>query len=110
MKQYVIDELRSEDYEKIKVYLDKNLHLSGIPGIFWIHLDKRILNDIQADHSDCQPFYFALELEQSRMTCEFLVRSAKRIRCNCIEYADEKQRNWLIGVVDAIFEKLKIKI
>jgi hypothetical protein len=44
------------------------------------------------------------------MVCEFLVRSPKRIRCDCIAYATEAQRNWLIDVVDAMLEAVGITI
>lgn len=109
MKQYVIDELRPADYEKILTYLDKNLDASGIDGIYWIPLSRDILSNIQAEHTECQPFYFAINLEQTVMACELLVRSKNIIRCNCIGYATEKQRNWFIQTVDAIFERLEIK-
>ena len=109
MKQYVIDELRPADYEKIKAYLDENLDASGVDGIYWIPLDQDILSNIQAEHIECQPFCFAINLEPTVMACELLVRSKNTIRCNCIGYATEKQHNWFIQVVDAIFEKLEIK-
>jgi hypothetical protein len=108
MKQYVIDELRPEDYEKIKAYLDENFGSSGVDGIYWIPLDKSILTDVQAEHTKCQPFYFAIDIEQNRMACELLVRTRSRMRCNCISYATENQLIWLIRFVDAIFEKLGI--
>lgn len=109
MKQYVIDELRPADYEKIRAYLDENLDASSVDGIYWIPLDQDILSNIQAEHIECQPFYFAINLEPTVMACELLVRSKNTIRCDCIGYATEKQRNWFILVVDAIFEKLEIK-
>ncbi len=108
MKQYVIDELRPEDYEKIKAYLDENFGSSGVDGIYWMPLDISILTDVQAEHTKCQPFYFAIDIEQNRMACELLVRTRSRVRCNCISYATENQLIWLIRIVDAIFEKLGI--
>jgi hypothetical protein len=110
MKQYVIDELRYPDFEKIKGYLDENFASSGVDGIYWIPVEVELLSDIQTAHVECQPFYFALQLEPQSLACEFLVRTQNRVRCNCIEYATQPQRNWLIQVVDAIFEKLEIKI
>ena len=109
MKQYVIDELRPADYEKIRAYLDENLDAFGVDGIYWMPLDQDIFSNVQAEHIECQPFYFAINLEPTVMACELLVRSKNTIRCNCIGYATEKQRNWFIQVVDAIFEKLEIK-
>lgn len=109
MKQYIIDELRHADYKKIRTYLEENLDASGIDGIYWMLLDQDILSDVQSEHVECQPFYFAIDLKPTIMACELLVRSKNIIRCNCIGYATEKQRNWFVSVVDAIFEKLEIK-
>ena len=108
MKQYVIDELRPEDYDKLKSYLSKHFEPSDIDGIYWVALDRTMLSEIQTNHAECGPFYFAIELDRSKMACELLVRTKNKIRCACISYADEKQRNWLIGKVDALFEQLGI--
>ena len=109
MKQYVIDELRPADYQKIKSYLDENFGSSPIDGIYWIPLDAEQHSEVQAEHKSCQPFYFAIDLEENLMACEFLVRTQARVRCDCISYATESQRNWFIGLVDRIFQDLDIK-
>ncbi len=109
MKQYVIDELRLGEYEKIKTYLDDSFDPASMDGIYWIPLDQDILTEVQAEHTKCQPFYFAIDIEPNFMACELLVRSKNMIRCGCIAYATEKQRNWIIRVVDSIFDKLEIK-
>lgn len=104
----MIDELRIQDYEKLKAYLDDNFNSSEVDGIYWIPLDQDILTDVQAEHTECQPFYFAVDLEENLMACELLVRTKNRIRCSCIGYATENQRNWFIRFVDAIFDDLEI--
>lgn len=109
MKQYVIDELRPEDYKKIKDYLDKYVGPSAVEGIYWIPLHEDLLSEVQTVHTECRPFYFAVDLEPSVMVCELLVRTRNKVRCDCIHYATEKQRNWIINFLDAIFEKLMIK-
>ena len=108
MKQYVIDEIRAADHEKIKAYLDAEFGPAEMGGIYWIPLPKEVLNEVQRAHKPCQPFFVALDLEPERLSCELLIRTRNRIRCDCISYATESQRNWLIGVVDAVFEKLEI--
>jgi hypothetical protein len=110
MKQYVIDQLRPDDYFRIKAYLDMNLRQSGIPEIYWLILPRDLLDGIQADHAGCQPFYFALELSQTALSCELLVRSLNRVRCDCMGYASPEQRNWLIQTVDDIGSQLEIAI
>jgi hypothetical protein len=110
MKQYLIDELRPQDYETIKAYMDTNFSSSEIGGIYWIPLDQNILTDVQAEHTTCQPFYFAVTLEPNLAAFELLVRSLNKMRCSCMGYATEKQRDWLIELADSIFARLDIKI
>lgn len=108
MKQYTIDELRPSDHEKIKAYMDENFGSSGVDGLYWIPVKEDLLGVVQRQHTDCQPFSFAAELAPDQLTCELLVRTRGRLRCDCIQYATEKQRNWLVATVDAIFESLGI--
>jgi hypothetical protein len=81
MKQYVIDELRPKDYQMIKSFMDEKFGSSNVDGVYWIEL----------------------------IAFELLVRTKNRMRCSCMGYATENQRNWLIRVADAIFDKLGIK-
>ena len=108
MKQYVVDEIRAADHEKIKVYLDAEFGPAEMGGLYWIPIAAEMLSEVQKAHQSCQPFFFALDLEPDRLSCELLIRTRGRIRCDCINYATEFQRNWLISVVDAVFEKLEI--
>ena len=108
MKQYVIDELRPKDHHKIRMYLKDIYGSAEMGGIYWVPIEMEELSEIQLAHTDCQPFYFAIDLDEDRFALELLVRSKKRVRCACIAYASKDQRNWIISVVDAIFEKLNI--
>ena len=109
MKQYVIDELRPKDYEMIKSFMDESFGSSNVDGVYWLQLDHNILTQVQKEHTECQPFYFAVDLELNLMAFELLVRTKNRMRCGCMGYATEKQRNWLIRIADSIFDKLGIK-
>jgi hypothetical protein len=108
MKQYVIDEIRPADHPKMKQYLDESYGPVEMGGIYWIPLAPEMLTEIQRSHTDCQPFYFAIELEETRLALELLVRTKNRIRCACIGYASRDQQIWIMEAVDAIFEKLGI--
>jgi len=110
MKQYVVDELRLIDFEKIKNCFDSRFVSSEMEGIYWVYLSPEILTEMQISHSECNPFYFAVELEPERISCELLVRSGSKIRCNCITYATENQRNWFIRLMDSILEELEIHV
>ena len=108
MKQYVIDEIRPEDYKEIKAYLDSNFGEPELGNLYWLPLSEEVLNSVQSSHESCQPLVVALELEPEKLTCELLVRTRQRVRCDCIGYASEVQRNWIVDSIDAFFEKLGI--
>ncbi len=108
MKQYVIDEIRPEDYKEIKAYLDANFGEPELGNLYWLPLNEGVLTPVQASHESCQPLVVALELEPETLTCELLIRTRQRVRCDCIGYASEEQRNWIVDSIDALFEKLGI--
>jgi len=110
MKQYVIDELRPVDFNKIKEFLDETHEASEVDHLYWFRLDDEILSPLQAEHKNCSPFYFAVELEPDRISFELLARTKNRVKCDCMAYATVDQRNWLIQSVDAAFARLNIKI
>jgi hypothetical protein len=108
MKQYVIDELRAADYESLKTYLQEHYGPVAMRGIYWIPLENGLLTDIQKAHRACQPHYFAVDLAENRLALELLVRTKSILRCDCIRYATQAQRNWIIALVDDIFNQLEI--
>jgi len=105
MKQYVIDELRLEDHKTLKKYLDEEFGQTAMDGIYWIPVDSNLLTPTQHQHKDCRPHYLALDLEPDRLACELLVRTKNRMSCDCIQYATEPQRNWLIELIDTMFDR-----
>ena len=110
MKQFVIDELRPDDFEKLKTYLDDNLSASAMDGLYWLQIAKQVLSELQIDHEACQPYYFAIDLESDRMVIELLVRTKNRVRCPCMAYATETQCVWLMRQMDAILDRLEITV
>ena len=108
MKQYVIDEIRAEDYKQIKAFLEKEYGKSELGGIYWIPVDEAQLTSLQTSHQSCQPFYVALDLEPGKLCCELLIRTKQHVRCDCMAYADQEQRNWIINSVDGMFKELEI--
>ena len=110
MKQYVIDGLRLEDFDKLKTYCDERFGSPSLGSIYWVEVPETILNETQMAHRECAPHYFTIELEEPRLSCEFLVRIKKNIKCDCMAYADRKQREWVMDTVDAILDTLNITI
>lgn len=110
MKQFVVDELRPGDYKKLKTYLDDTFGAGTIDGLYWLQISKEVFSEIQSEHKQCQPFYFAIDLEPDRVVIELLVRTKNRVRCACMAYATEIQGTWLMRQMDAMFEKLEITV
>jgi len=110
MKQYVVDQLRYPDYEKLKACLEQTYGPAEMGGIYWVALEEGLLTPVQAEHRDCRPFVAAIDLQETRLCLELLVRTRSRIRCGCIGYADERQRSWLIGLVDRMLAQLEISV
>jgi hypothetical protein len=108
MKQYVIDELRPQDYETIKTYMDEHFGPADLGDMYWIPLDPGLYDVNQQSHDECSPFYFTVQLISASLVVELLVRTKNTIRCDCIQYATQEQFFWLIQSVDAIFERLEI--
>jgi hypothetical protein len=110
MKQYVVDQLRYPDYQKLNAFLSQTYGEDRMEGIYWIPLGGDLLSPIQTAHRECQPFFAAVELQETRLSLELLVRTRNRIRCSCIAYADDPQRNWLVGLVDRMLAQLEISV
>lgn len=108
MKQYVIDELRPEDQQRIKDYLDAHFGPADMETLYWIPLEPSLYSKDQRRHEQCHPLYIVVQLTAASISVELLVRTKNRIRCDCIRYADQAQMKWAIDVVDAIFENLEI--
>jgi len=108
MKQYVIDELRPQDQEKIKKYMDAHFGPADMGDIYWIPLDPALYDSKQQSHDECSPFFFTVHLDSTSFVAELLVRTKNRIRCDCIQYATKEQFLWLINCFNAIFERLEI--
>jgi hypothetical protein len=110
MKQYVIDELRLEDYKKLKDYLDCNLSQASISGVYRLPLPGELLTKKQLLHTNCKPHFFTIDLEETKMSCELLVRATGNIRCDCISYADKAQLTWFIDYTEKILDETGISI
>ncbi len=110
MKQYVIDGFTLKDYSALKQYLDTCLEAATVSGIYWLELAPDVLTPVQAQHTECAPHVFALMLEETALSCELLVRIKSNIKCDCMGYATQLQRNWLVDWTDAVLEKLSIRV
>lgn len=110
MKQYVIDQLREEDFHQIKAFLERNAEGAPLGGIYWVDLPPALYTEVQREHSQCQPFYFAIHLTWNDVAFEFLIRSRQVIRCRCIAYATPEQRDHIIHFAERMLEELELKL
>lgn len=110
MKQYVVDSLNFKDISSIKEVLIKKFGTPFMDEIFWVELDKTLLNEEQKKHTDCSPHCFALSLGETSLTAEFLVRSRRRMRCSCMGYGNLDQISWLMKLVDDILAQANVII
>jgi len=108
MKQYVIDQLREEDFPKLEDYFNGNSEAGDLPEIYWVLVPESLYGELQLEHTDCQPYYFAVNLDYQSVSFELLIRTRARLRCGCIQYANKNQRDYILEYADGLFEKLKL--
>ena len=110
MKQIVVDQLRPGDCEKLEELLSGRYGACPVPGIFWVDLPAEALSPTQAEHRDCAPFAVALELSETSLSCELLIRARQRMRCSCVAYATDSQVLYLLRLLDEILDELAIRV
>jgi len=110
MKQYVFDQLRESDYDRIQDFLKKNAEETVFSEVFWLTLPTELYSDTQKEHPECHPFFFAVNLDRNHVDFELLIRSRQILRCSCIRYADRNQREYIIDYADKMLDDLKIKL
>ena len=108
MKQYVIDQLREQDFLKLEDHLNTSAEAGDLSGIYWIPLPEMHYDKLQQEHGDCQPFYFAINLDRQSISFELLIRTRGRLRCGCIQYASQEQRDYILNYADGLFENLNL--
>ncbi|MGQ9688648.1 MAG: hypothetical protein ACUVXF_07690 [Desulfobaccales bacterium] len=109
MRQYLLDEISRSDYPRLRDYLSEHAQASGLQDIWWVDLPEDLLSPDQFEHHDCQPFRFAIELGDTYLRIEFLIRSRNTMRCSCIDYATRSQRDFILAFADRLVEELGLK-
>ena len=109
MRAYLIDEIPAADVKKLRDFLHENAITSELEALYWVPLPPDLLSEIQYQHSDCQPFVFAVELGQDWMKLELFVRSLAGMRCECQGYCTSQQRDFVINFTHKILEDLNVR-
>jgi hypothetical protein len=110
MKQYVIDQLRESDYDQIRGFLEEHAEKAVFDDIYWVEIPEHLYSRMQKEHTQCQPYCFAVHLTQKQVGFEWLIRSRHTLRCNCIAYASPEQRNHIIDFADGLLERFNIRL
>ena len=114
MRQYLLDEIARKDIPRVRDYLNEHATASSLADIWWVDLPEDLLSPEQFAHRDCRPFRFAVEVGEmevgdSLVRFEFLIRSREKMRCSCIDYATRQQRDFILAYADRLVEKLALR-
>ena len=107
MRQYVLDEIRREDIDRIREWLADRAELSGVEDLYWVNFQTEMLSQTQFEHTSCQPHCFAVEVGDDYVKFELLVRSRVSYRCRlCQTYATPQQRQLILDFADRMVSDL----
>ena len=109
MRWYGIDDLTAEDTAKLAASLTEMELTSGMDGLFWLPAPAELLSPLQQEHAaSCGPHVMGLELEETSLRLEMLVRARGRMRCDCVHYASPELRNSMIAWLENLLAELGI--
>lgn len=109
MRTYYINEVNSEDIQRLKDYLAQKGHSAPIEDIYWFEVPRELLTETQQEHAgECGPYVFPLETGDTWVMLELLIRPRNAMHCSCIAYAADGQRSHVIQRLEAILEELEI--
>lgn len=109
MRWYGIDDLTADDTAKLAASLTEMELASGMDGLFWLPSPAELLSPIQQEHAEsCGPHVMGLELEETALRLELLVRARGRMRCECVRYASPELRDHMIAWLENLLSELGI--
>ena len=100
MRQFVIDELSPMERDNIDSYLKRTIKQGPMIGLYWIELPPDLHSAAQQGHEEHAPFYLAVEVTNSAVKFELLVRSCYNLHCSCIAHAAAAQRQFVLDFID----------
>jgi hypothetical protein len=105
MRQVVIDELSPMERDNIDSYLKRSLKQGPMIGLYWMQLPDDLLSPTQLDHKEHGPFHLAVEVTNTAVKFELLVRSQVNLHCSCIAHATVAQRQHVLDFMDKMIEE-----
>ncbi|MFN2268642.1 MAG: hypothetical protein ABR542_04065 [Desulfonatronovibrio sp.] len=111
MRSYLIEEISTQDMSRIIEAVTLKAYKTPMENLFWIILPKELLTLEQKEHSDqCGPHYLALETGEDWVKLELLIRCERKIRCDCISYANPEQREYMIDFLDQTIRNQDVRV
>ena len=110
MRQYVVDELRKNEIERVAQYLNTKCEAGGVNRLYWLQIPDDLLSEVQLRHRDCAPFCIGVEITEDSVIFEMLVRSRQKLRCSCIAYASDQQRQFILNFADRLLRETEIGV
>ena len=96
MREYVISDLKPAETQALEEALAARNLAAGIEHLYWLPVSE--LTAVQKEHAaSCGPHVVALEVEETALRMELLIRAKNRLRCDCIAYADAGQLQALLA-------------
>ncbi len=109
MRQFVVDELSPMEHDNIDSYLKRTLKQGPMVGFYWLELPKGLLGEAQQGHEEHGPFYLAVDLSNTSVKFELLVRSETNLHCSCIAHASPAQRQFVLDFADQMLQEELIR-
>lgn len=78
-------------------------------GLYWIELPDDLLSLTQTEHKEHGPFYLGVEVTNTAVRFELLVRSQVNLHCSCIAHASPAQRQFVLDFIDKMVEEELIR-
>ncbi len=111
MRSYMIEELSPEALQRAAKRF-KDLEMDGVlEGVYWLAIPETLLTEEQQSHGpDCGPHCVAIEVDETWIKMELLVRCRQVMRCSCIAYCTPPQRAFVMDWLDDTLKSLDISV
>jgi hypothetical protein len=108
MRSLLLDELRAQEIEDIKKYLNINCIITLVTGLYWFLLPEEILTDEQKKiQKQYGPLKIAIEVGKTWVKFELFIRSSS-IENIGSAYINEDQIIYIYKFIDKISKDLNL--
>jgi hypothetical protein len=109
MRSYYIDDFVPGELERLVGLLDGMELSAGMEDLYWLPVPDELLTPLQREHKrECGPYILALEILDSALRLELLVRARNKLRCDCVAYAEPQLVAHMIAYLHGLLDELKI--